>query len=309
MGARTARSLLSVASAALLALTAGCTTATPPPGPTPPGPGTATVSPDPVPTQVPGDEPASVVEIQVSADGSLTMPTQLPPGAHVFEVSSESIAQVTIIEPTAGYTTDQLREDFGPHASEQELVAAAARFEAGARLLGGSWSEPGGTWSFARTLDEGAYWFVDLAREPGDAGDDDVLHPARIVTVTVSGEGAGATLPASDAVASVTEEDAWTLPEAIPAAGTLRITNGTTGSHQLVLERVPDGTAPQDWLAQSRAGHKECPCGSPAPVSGGEEFLWVYDLPPGDYVVLDRSIGGQGYPQYDGAGASLVRLT
>ena len=43
-------------------------------------------------------------------------------------------------------------------------------------------------------------------------------------------------------------------------------------------------------------------------IGAGTEFLWIYDLEPGSYVVMDQSISDLGYPQYNGAGATLVEL-
>lgn len=65
-----------------------------------------------------------------------------------------------------------------------------------------------------------------------------------------------------------------------------------------------------EWLALTRAGRGvNCTCHSPARLSAGTAFLWSYDLPPGDYLVMDLSISELGYRQFNGAGATIVELT
>lgn len=302
---RRERAALALAGGLVLALV-GC--ASPDSEPTEPSPA-STASPEPSPAETSPTSEAPLVDIEVDAAGTLDMPTELTAGAHVFRVSSAAPADVAVIRPQGGYTEEDLAGDFGPHESEEGQVAAAASLEEGTVSLGGTWSEPGTSWGFALALDAGEYWFVDMVREPGEAGDDDTLEVAEILTVTVSESDEVAPLPEPDAVASATDDRSWDVPETLPASGALLVQNETDMSHRLVLERVPDGEDPQEWLEQSRVGHRECPCTSPARASAGTEFLWLYELPPGDYVVLDQSISDLGYPQYNGVGATLVELT
>lgn len=302
---RRERAALALAAGVVLGLV-GC--ASPDSGPAEPSPA-STASPEPSPAETSPTPDAPVVEIEVDGTGALDMPTELAAGAHVFRVSSAAQADVTVIRPRGGYTKEDLAGDFGPHESEEGQVTAAASFEDGAVSVGGTWSGPGRSWGFALVLDVGEYWFVNMVREPGEAGSDDTLEVKQIRTVTVSESDKAARLPESDAVASAIEDRSWDVPETLPASGALLIRNETGASHRLVLERVPDGEDPQEWLDQSRVGHRECPCNSPGRASAGTEFVWVYELPAGPYVVIDQSISDLGYPQYNGAGATLVELT
>jgi hypothetical protein len=297
---------LTLASLALVGVSACTTPDSPRTTPTPTTPtdtGTPTTSPTPV-------EP-EVVEIGVDGDGTLTMPASLNAGAHVFRVSSATLATVMVIEPREGYTKEQLAADFGPHDSMEESVSAWARMTTHGHSLGGTWSEEGRPFGFALELEPGSYWFVDLGREPGEAGDDDVLDVANILTVEVGDGETEAVLPEPDAEATAREDRSWSLPDSIPAAGTLLVDNPTEASHQLVFERVPDDSDPEEWLDNTHQGGREieCPCNSPALLGEGEEFLWIYDLEAGPYVALDFSADEQGSPHYNGAGATLVELT
>lgn len=217
---------------------------------------------------------------------------------------------VSVIEPLDGYTLEDLAADFGPAPSSEAQAAQWARFDARGRSLGGTWSEPGSPWGFALTLEAGTYWVVDLHREPGPAGDDDVLDPANVATVTVTGTRVERALPDPDGLATASSDRSWDLPDTLPAQGTLLVRNTTAQSHQLVVDPVPADLTAQEWLDLTRGGRgMDCACRSPARVSAGTEFLWTYDLPAGEYLILDFSTGGLGYPQYNGAGATIIRLT
>jgi hypothetical protein len=293
------------AAAALVAGAAACSSPAPT-GPTPSATPPVTATPTRTPTPAPE---APVVEIEVDADGALTMRTDLDAGAYVFRVASADAAEVTILDPEDGYTPEDLAEDFGPHDSAEAYSAATARLEEQARSLGGAWSTPENPGIFAQVLAAGTYWFVDLSREPGEAGGDDTLDAADVVSVTVTGTPTATVLPEHDAVAEASEDRSWRLPESLPAAGSLLLRNETESSHRLILDPVPPDSTAEEWLALTREGRGiECPCHSPAGVGAGTEFLWSYDLPPGDYLVMDLSISELGYPQYNGAGATTVTL-
>lgn len=271
-------------------LATGCTASTPTP---PEGSPTAPAPPE-------------VVAVEIDAARAITMPSELVPGAYVFEVSSAAESTLTVLEPRGGYAPEDLAADVGPAESFEDHVASWARFEAGTHARGGTWSVPERPASFALTLDAGEYWFVDLQRT---ITSEPLVDPANVVEVTVAGTPADSVLPDAEHVATVDGERRWRLPETLPTAGTLRVTNPTGGGHQLLLEPVPEGYSPEEWLDMTRRGRGiECGCAGPGRVGGGAEVVWMYDLEPGDYVVLDFSTGPDGAHAYHGAGATLVTL-
>jgi hypothetical protein len=244
-----------------------------------------------------------VIGVSVDAHGAIRAPAALSSRGYVFQVSSAAPAMVTLLKPKVTYTKAQLVADLGPHSDEATTASAANRFDTSVMAYGGAWSTAGSSGLFAKAIDSGTYWVVDLARAP---------LVANVHTLSVTGSPLATNLPQPDAVASASMERTWTVPKSLPAKGTLLIRNSTPGTHQLVIEPVPPSYTPKAYLSATRTGRgMEAPWTIPGPslVSAGVDFLWTYDLSPGDYVIMDLSLGTYGYRQYAGAGAILVSLT
>jgi hypothetical protein len=259
---------------------------------------------------------AAVVEATVDDAGAVTMPRSLAPGGYVFRVTSAGRTTVTVLELQAGYTTQQLVADLSPQTSEERSAAAAARIDTMTRSLGGADSAPRSPAQFAIRLDPGTYWFAavpsrtgEIASSTGDVGQDDAIPAGALVAVTVSGTPRATTMPTPDATALASDDRSWALPAVLPARGTLLLRNPGANSHALLLDPVPDGLTAQEWLEATRIGRGvEGGAVGTARLSAGAEMLWIYDLPRGDYVAMDTSIGENGYPQPYGARAVIVTL-
>jgi hypothetical protein len=244
-----------------------------------------------------------VVPVVVDANGAITIPGTLVAGAYEFRVTSSALASVTLLQAQGGYTATQLVADLGPHADDTSEAAAAGRFDSGVRAFGGARSVPGSPGVFSVAIVNGTYWVVDLAREP---------IAGNVSTVVVTGSLVAGSLPAPDAVATADADRSWTVPSNLKASGTLLVRNPVDRTHQLVLDPVPTGVAPEAYLSSTQLGRGAPPLGTlpgPSLISLGVECLWTYDLPAGAYVVMDLSLDESGYRQYAGAGAVLVTLT
>jgi hypothetical protein len=200
-----------------------------------------------------------------------------------------------------------LLQDLSPATSHRGAGVAATRFDARTRALGGADCGPGLPARFVIRLEPGTYWVVALRlpTEPEDR--EEATTPAEPATITVSGVPTLTTVPEPDATAAASDARSWALPTVIPARGTLLLRNPGANGHSLRLERVPPGESAQLWLETAKLGRGVGGLGS-ARLSAGEEMLWIYDFAPGEYVAMDISIGGHGYPQPHGAGAVIVTL-
>jgi hypothetical protein len=127
----------------------------------------------------------------------------------------------------------------------------------------------------------------------------------------VTSDGAPAPGVGADVRAGLVD-DAFDLPDTVPADAVLAVTNRSTAeAHEMVVERLPDGATVDDVLTALRAGSP-----SPGTPASGVQALLLGDtqqlqlaLPPGRYLVICHVPGPDGAPHFAKGMVDVVTVT
>ena len=258
----------------------------------------STATPRPAPT---GHGP--VLEIEATADGfAVPEPDPRPAGPVVFRVSTpdEDGHKWGVFALRGTSSLESFLEDLVRSFSWDPAVKAegSAGVNRQGRLLGGVnvYAEYP-PHEFRAVLTEGTYYFLDY---------DDVVRPCladRVRALRVTGRADTDPAPAGgvDAVIEAVGEGAgerYEMPDELPCRGRALLRNHNDHPQEAVFGRLLPGTTDEElvaWMEAYKSGgkpDKDVFTGSPSgfmPVSGGEQAVIGYDLPPGPYAVFSFS--------------------
>jgi hypothetical protein len=321
------RSVAQVVAGATAVLLVGCSTPSSSSSPEPPTSsssssstqGASAWSPSPTETA------AGVRTLDVAVHGDVVVvPSHLQAGTYVVTVSTSDAdgATLQVARPGDRLTPQRfvdLQDAYYAAATSghHDIETAFRRWRTSVTFLGGATAvpaamtfgytrTPGGVGTFAVTLAPGRYWFYAGSSGEVLTGDNYPDPAAHIREVTVDGAPTEAT-----AALPVTAEARFNpgssivpvqIPATIPGRGFLRGVGSPGIVSTLVLLALLPGvtdaelTDGRTCFAGPTSGGiavKSCFGRTSTPflagVSGGQDALWFYDLPPGDYVAGQAS--------------------
>jgi hypothetical protein len=230
---------------------------------------------------------APAVTVTLGSHGpAIAGPTHWRPGPVRIAASTRIPDQeLILLHFRRGYSYSRFRAD-GVRAHSHTAAARAAleRIFANTIFDGGVNVFPGSSASFTVDVHPGTYYLGRLVQQPE-------LTPIRVAGPPVT----KAAAPAK--IVTATDSD-YRLPATLPAHGTITIRNAGRGWHRLNFIPVKQGTTRAQLAAYLRKtrGNDNAPpppfalkgaqLGS-ANISPGRAMQLTYDLPAGEYAVLD----------------------
>jgi hypothetical protein len=230
---------------------------------------------------------APTIEVTLAAHGpKIAGPTSWRPGAVRIAVSSRLPDQeLVLLHFRPAYSYARFQAD-GVRAQGHGAAARAAlaRIFAGTSFDGGLNLFPGRPASFTVDVRPGTYYLGELVRRP------------ELTAIHVAGP-ASAPAPASDGTVTATDAG-YRLLATLPAHGTIAIRNAGRAPHRINLIPVKPGTTRAQLGAYIRktGGNDHAPPPSfalqgpqvgTADISPGRRMQLSYDLPAGEYAILD----------------------
>ncbi|RZS79986.1 hypothetical protein EV189_3465 [Motilibacter rhizosphaerae] len=223
---------------------------------------------------------AHALTVRVTTTSRPSLPSRLPAGTYVLDVTGGSRLQVAV--PAEGYTLQQYARD--------DRVGAPTRVT----LLGGA---PSGG-SVAVALTAGRYWFYDPFSSRG--------HVARMRQVVVTGVGRGALPRASRVLVGLRQPEPDVLPHAVVARAWWTVEDVDTlgPARSVEVYRVPAGTSDRELEEELRAWTLPPRVLALPALAGGARVEVRLGLPPGEYLAVSR------YPYAPGPDLqALTRVT
>ena len=214
-------------------------------------------------------------------DRGVRLPATLRAGRHRFVVRTKGDAVLQLAKASRGYGKAQFLRDL---AADSER--SWRRIQSQLRFYGGAEALEGQDGVFTETLHAGEYWVFDWVSGPESVRD--------VRSLRVSGSPRATAYPRIAGAIRLAERGV-SAPAALPRRGTVLVRNPGGEDRALALVQLAPGRKLSDLRAWLRDGKGEPPLGdgyaSTALLSGGLQFAWSYDLPPGSYALLDLLAG------------------
>lgn len=217
---------------------------------------------------------------------AITGPTHWRPGPIRIAASTRLPDQeLVLLHFRPGYSYKRFRSDgIRAQGHTAPARAALARVFANTIFDGGVNVFPSRSASFTVDVHPGTYYLGELLRRPE-------LTPIRVIgPATATGLASATTVTATDSH--------YRFPAALPAHGTIAFRNAGSALHRLNFIPVKQGTTRAQLAAYIRRTHGDDHAPPPrfalagpqlgtADLSPGRTMQLTYDLPAGEYAVLD----------------------
>ncbi|MCC7025018.1 MAG: hypothetical protein IT338_19460 [Thermomicrobiales bacterium] len=235
-------------------------------------------------------------------DGGFEAPDQVPAGLVLLTVTNASsntrgTADVALVMPPAGVTSDDVAALFGPHmASPAATEAAAPGWIYQATWAGGVIVPPGQTLQAVVDLPPGSWLLINDT--PGSAQSP---RPLAVTGEAAASPTAAANPPAADVDVTLQEYAFLGLDRPIPAGPHIwKLTNSGKQPHVMLLFKGPAGITMDEFRALLQLPAQGTPPPSvpytasdfdfvqpgAALLSAGQTMWLALDLPPGTYIAL-----------------------